>query len=131
MAMSPEHKAALAQGRKESRAIKSYLTALGSRRPGRPVTQESVQQRISSLKERLATETDPLRRVDLVQARLDAEDQLANLAESEDIDALERDFLAVATVYSDRKGISYAAWRESGVSAVTLKAAGVKRTRRG
>jgi len=31
MAMSDEHKAALAQGRKEARAIKQYLVVLGSR----------------------------------------------------------------------------------------------------
>ncbi len=130
MPMSDEHKAALAAGRRESRIIKSYLNALGARRPGRPVTRESVAGRIEALQAKIDAESDPLRRVELTQARLDAEDQLASLADSEDIEGLERDFIEVARSYSDRKGISYAAWRESGVAAATLKAAGVPRTRR-
>lgn len=130
MAMSDEHKAALAQGRRESRVIKSYLSALGSRRPGRPVTPDSVKQKIAGIEAKLESESDPLKRVDLVQARIDAEDQLSQVSQSEDLDALEQEFAEVAAAYSERKGISYAAWREAGVGAATLKAAGIKRTRR-
>ncbi len=48
MPMSDEHKASLAKGRRESRAIKAYLEALKSRRPGSPVTPESVRKRMMS-----------------------------------------------------------------------------------
>ena len=130
MAMSAEHKAALAQGRRESRIIKNYLSALGARRPGRPVTPDSVKQKIAGIEEKLNSETDPLKRVDLMQARIDAEQQLEDVSNAEDLDALEDEFVDVASTYSDRKGISYAAWREAGVAAATLKRAGVKRTRR-
>ena len=37
--------------------------------------------------------------------------------------------LLAAKGYSERKGISYAAWREAGVPAATLKAAGISRGR--
>ena len=36
-------------------------------------------------------------------------------------------FVKSAKGYGERKGISYAAWREVGVSAATLKAAGISR----
>ena len=49
MAMSAEHKAALAAGRRESRAIKDYLEALASRRPGRPVTPDTLAKRVKDL----------------------------------------------------------------------------------
>lgn len=130
MPMSEEHKAALAQGRRESRAIKAYLEALGSRRPGRPVTADSVRKRIETIDEKLATEADPLKQLDLRQERLDAEEALKDVEAKEDIDALESGFVDVAKSYSERKGISYAAWRQVGVPASVLKEAGIPRTRK-
>src|SRR5690606_18520332 len=53
MPMSEQHKAALAQGRRVSGAIKAYLEALRSRPPGRPVNAESVRKRIEAINERL------------------------------------------------------------------------------
>ena len=41
--------------------------------------------------------------------------------------ALEKAFIGAAASYSARKKISYAAWRENGVSAAVLKAAGISR----
>ena len=41
--------------------------------------------------------------------------------------ALEKAFVGAAASYSARKKISYAAWRENGVSAAVLKAAGISR----
>jgi len=127
MAMSAEHKAALAQGRSESRAIKKYLEALGGRKPGRPVTPESLQKKISDLGAKIAAEGNPLKLVDLRQARLDAEKGLAKAKAAADISLLEKDFVDNARSYSERKGISYAAWRESGVPAAILKKAGLGR----
>lgn len=129
MPMSEEHKAALAQGRRESRAIKAYLEALGSRRPGRPVTAESIRKRIEAIDEKLAAEEDSLRQLDLRQERIDAESTLKEVEAKEDIDKLERAFVEVARSYSDRKGISYAAWRQVGVPASALKEAGIPRSR--
>lgn len=129
MPMSDEHKAALAQGRRESRAIKAYLEALKSRRPGRPVTPESVRKRIESIDERLAAEDDPLKQLELRQEKIDAEGTLKEVESKEDIDELERGFIDAAKPYSERKGISYTAWRQVGVPARVLKEAGIPRTR--
>ena len=130
MAMSKEHKDALAEGRRQSRAIKAYLSALKSRRPGRPVTKESLQSRLERLNKQLDDATDPLESVSLTQARLDIEDQLARMDESENLEALEAGFVQYARGYSDRKGISYTAWRQVGVPAAVLRKAGIKETRR-
>ena len=130
MAMSAEHKAALIQGRKESKAIKIYLDALASRRPGRPVTKDSLEKRLASIQERLTTETDTLKRVDLHQSRIEIEDALSMSEESVDMAKMEAGFAKVASAYSARKGISYAAWRSAGVPAAVLKKAGVARSTR-
>lgn len=127
MAMSAEHKAALAAGRRESRAIKQYLEALASRRPGRPITPQTLKQRIADLETRIAVESNPLKAIDLRQARLDAERALAAAGAPADTGALEAAFVEYARDYSARKGISYAAWREAGVPAAVLKKAGVTR----
>jgi hypothetical protein len=126
--MSKEHKDALARGRREARAIKAYLEALASRRPGRPVTPESLQARIDRLDEKLGAEQDPLKKVDLVQQRLDAVEALKRVEASADLEALEVGFVDHAKGYSERKGISYAAWREAGVPAVVLRKAGLSRS---
>jgi hypothetical protein len=127
MAMSDEHKAALAQGRREARAIKGYLEALGSRRPGRPVTPASLKKRVDELNRKLEAEPNPLRAVEIRQQRLDAEKALVDAETAADISDLERGFARHVKSYSDRKGISYAAWRQSGVPAAVLKKAGIGR----
>lgn len=130
MPMSEEHKQALAQGRREARAIKRYLKALDARKPGRPVTRDSLEKRLAKTDEKIGSEDDPLKRVELIQTRLDIEDQLTKLDETADFEELEADFIDNAKSYSDRKEISYTAWREYGVPAATLRAAGVPETRR-
>ncbi len=128
MAMSDEHKAALAEGRRQSRALKRYLEALGARRPGRPVTPETLTARLERVEVRIAAESDPLKRLDLIQQRIDIETQLAQLTDAADLEALEAGFIEYAKAYSARKGISYTAWREAGVPAAVLKRAGIGRS---
>lgn len=129
MTMTQAHKEALAEGRKQARAIKAYLNALQARKPGRPVSKESVQERMSRIDSQISSATNPLKELDLRQARLELESQLSSMAEAEDLEALERQFVVHAKAYSDRKGISYTAWRQIGVSAATLRDAGIKETR--
>ena len=132
MAMTEEHKAALAQGRRESKAIKNYLEAISvPKRRGRPVTPETLELKIEVLDEKVRSERDLLSRVDLIQARLDAQAALEQMTAVIDMDILEPGFIEHVASYSKRKGISWAAWREAGVPASVLAAAGVKRTRRG
>lgn len=130
MAMSQEHKDALAQGRLEARSIKAYLKALESRRPGRPVTKDSLEKRLSKVDAKLDAESDPLRRLDLMQSKLDLEAALENVQEGAKIEDLSEGFVAHAKSYSERKGISYTTWRQFGVPADLLRKAGIAETRR-
>lgn len=130
MAMSQEHKDALAVGRNEARAIKAYLRALETTNPGRSVTKETLEQRLTRINERIKASDSPLKSVDLIQTRLDIEQAISNLDDMENFTQLEAEFCAHARSYSERKGITYTAWREFGVSAATLRAAEVPETRR-
>jgi len=131
VAMTDEHKAALAQGRRESKAIKGYLEAISvPKRRGRPVTPETLEAKIVTLDEKVRTERDPLSRVDLIQARLDAQAALDQMTTPIDMDILEPGFIEHVASYSERKGITWAAWREAGVPASVLAASGVRRTRK-
>jgi hypothetical protein len=128
--MSQEHKDALAQGRVEARSIKAYLRALDSRRPGRPVTKESLDKRLDRVNVKLGTEADPLKRVDLLQSKLDIESALESVEDGANIEELAENFVTHARTYSDRKGITYTAWRQFGVPADVLRKAGIQETRR-
>lgn len=108
--------------------MKRYLEALRRRRPGRPVTAESLQKKIADLGAKIAAEEDPLKAVDLRQSRIEAQKALAKAQSMADMSELEKDFTKNARSYSQRKGISYAAWREAGVPAAVLKKAGIKRS---
>ncbi len=130
MAMSQEHKDALAKGRKESRAIKAYLSTIESRRPGRPVTKQNLESRLARVNSNLESTDDPLKRIDLLQSRLDLESAISASTDSVDIEQLEADFVSHAAGYSERKGITYTAWRQFGVPAGVLKKAGIPETRR-
>lgn len=130
MPMSQEHKDALAQGRLEARSIKSYLRALDSRRPGRPVTKESLDKRLERVNAKLGDESDPLKRIDLLQSKVDIETALASVEDGANVEELAATFVTHARSYSDRKGISYTAWRQFGVPADVLRKAGIQETRR-
>lgn len=127
--MSASHKAALAEGRSQGRAVRSYLEALEAHRPrrGRKRTPESIKKRLDAIDASLA-DADPLRRLQLVQERIDLEEELASSENKVDLSGLEAEFIKAAPGYSARKGISYQAWRELGVPASTLKAAGISRS---
>jgi hypothetical protein len=129
MPMSAQHKAALAKGRRESHAVKRYLEALGNRRPGRPVTPERLRERIADLGARIEDEQDLLKALEMRQQRIDAEVTLAKVEAAEDMSHLEDAFVKHAKAFSERKGISYSAWRQSGVPAEILRRAGIAQTR--
>ncbi len=128
--MSAEHKAALAEGRVQGRAVRVYLEALAASRPkrGRKRTRETVAKRLDRIEAELP-DASAVQRLQLVQERMDLEQELASDGETVDLSELEAAFVDAAKGYSERKGISYAAWREAGVSATTLKAAGISRGR--
>jgi len=128
--MTQEHKEALARGRQEARAIGAYLDALRARKPGRPVTKESLEKRLASVNAKIEDADSPLESVELIQKRIDLEEALENVEDSANFEDLEAGFISHAKSYSERKKISYTAWREFGVPAATVRAAGIPETRR-
>ena len=129
--MTAEHKAALAKGREQGRVVRDYLAALNEeKKPGRKLDADTLNERITQMQADIDAEPDPAKRVDLIQKRLDYEEKLANIGEAVDLESLEKDFVKAAKEYSERKGITYSAWREAGVPAAVLKDAGIPRTRR-
>ena len=127
-AMSNEHKAALAEGRAQGRAVRNYLEALEAHKPkrGRKRTPDSIKKRLERIDQDLPT-ADALSRLHLVQERMDLENELASMQAGHDLSALEEEFVSAARTYGERKGISYSAWREAGVEPSVLKRAGISR----
>jgi hypothetical protein len=129
--MSDEHKEALARGRSQARAVKNYLRAIETERKRGPKTSpDKLQARIDAANQQIEQEPDAAKRLELIQQRLDDEETLATLGDEPDVESLEDAFVDAAKGYSERKGISYTAWRELGVPAAVLRRAGVPRTRR-
>jgi hypothetical protein len=122
------HKAAMAEGRTQSRAIAAYLDALDTHKPkrGRKRTPDSIDKRLAAIDKSLET-ANPIKRLSLIQERLDLLNEKESLAGNVDLSEFEDEFVAAAKGYSDRKGISYAAWRELGVPPAILKRAGISR----
>jgi hypothetical protein len=126
--MSDEHREALATGRNEGRLVKRYLDALEMNKPrrGRKRTPESIEKRLAVIEDQIA-DADGFKKVQLIQERINLwnESQMDDLAI--DISTLEEEFVQIALSFSQRKGITYAAWREAGVPADVLRRAGISR----
>lgn len=126
--LSVEHKAAMAAGRTEGRAVREYLDALRSNKPkrGRKRTPDSIAARLQRITDELAV-ADAIDELRLLQERRNLQAELETMGSSVDISALEAEFVKVAKAYSQRQGIAYATWRDVGVEASVLKAAGISR----
>ena len=115
----------------EVAAIRDYLKALEQNAPqrGRKRTTESVGRQIVTLEGELAG-ASVTKRLGLIQQRIELEADLEALSQAASVDltALEAGFATYAAAYGGRRGISYAAWREIGVSSATLKSAGIRRS---
>lgn len=126
--MSDEHKTAIAEGRKQAKAVSDYLEALSANKPkrGRQRTPDSIKARIAKIDAELA-ESDAITALNLEQERIDLEEELATKSAGVDLSGLESAFVQNAKGYGDRKGISYGVWRKAGVSPAVLKKAGISR----
>ena len=115
----------------EGTAIREYLKALEQNAPrrGRKRTPDGIRRQLASVASEMEGAT-VTRQLDLVQQRINLEAELEALEQTGSIDlsALEANFVDHAAAYGGRRGLSYAAWREVGVSATTLKAAGIRRS---
>lgn len=124
--VSDEQKVAMALGRAQSRALAPYLEALRENRPkrGRKRTPESIEQRLAIIREELRF-AKQIKRVALIQERRDLIAERQRMDKKVDLGAYEDSFVANAQPYSERRGITFEAWRELGVPAAVLKRAGI------
>src|SRR5918911_3573099 len=92
--MSDSHKAALAEGREQGRAVRRYLEALEAHKPkrGRKRTPESMKKRLAAIEDSLPN-ADPLTRLHLTQERMDLEQELSSSDNAIDIGELEEAFV--------------------------------------
>jgi hypothetical protein len=115
----------------ETSRVRRYLRALEAQ-AGSPLrglkTRTWVERQITALPERIQAETDPLKRLLLVQELMDRQSELADMPTPEEFARIEEDFVAVAKAFSERKGVSYAAWRHVRVEAEVLERAGITRS---
>jgi hypothetical protein len=126
--MSAEHKAALAEGREQGRAIRAYLEAVEGHRPrrGRRRSADAITHRLAAIEAEIPC-AEPLDRVHLLQERLDLRAEQAAEAAKTSLAELEAAFVRAVGPYSERKALSYQAWREAGVSADLLRRGGLSR----
>ncbi len=127
--VSDDQKSAMAEGRAQSRAISPYLEALESYRPkrGRKRTPESIDRRLQGIDTELES-ANQIKRLSLIQERLDLLDERRNLGRKVDLSSYEKAFVDNAKPYGERRGISYQAWRQLGVPASVLREAGISRS---
>jgi hypothetical protein len=125
--MTPSHQLALKEGRMRGQIVRRYLKAIESTKPrrGRPVTPEGLRKGIEKIDADLATEKDPLRKLDLVQSKIKKQKDLEEFESPIDMVALENEFVRVAKDYNDSKELSPEAWLELGVPRDVLRRAGI------
>jgi len=126
--MTDAHKAALAAGREQSRAVRDYLEAIEAAKPrrGRKRTPASIKKRLATIDSSLG-DASALQRLLLTQERTDLEYELDTLNEAVDLTAYEKGFVKHAKAYAQAKGITYATFRSVGVSPEVLQRAGITR----
>ena len=129
--MSAEHKAALAEGRTQGGAVRAYLEALEANRPkrGRKRTPDSINKRLATIDTELQISRQAPCASPPPRTSGSARRAGRSMDNTVDLAGVEKDFVAAAKDYGERKGISYATWREAGVSPAVLKQAGISRCR--
>lgn len=108
----------------QTRIVRHYLETLQSPKPTGKRTPQWLQEQVELLPERIHEEQDPMQRLMLQQKLIDCTRDLEALG-ANDVD-VEADFVKVALPFSERRGVTYAAWRAEGVPARVLREAGLK-----
>lgn len=127
--ISDSYKEALINGRAENKIIRDYLVYTKANKPkrGRKRTAETITRQLDQISAMLKNGiSDPVQDLKCHQQKLDLERDLQGIKVQKSIKKLESDFIKIAASYSNRNGISRAAWLCMGVSDKVLKSAGVK-----
>jgi ABC-type phosphate transport system auxiliary subunit len=127
--MTEQHKSAMSNGRGEGQVVRAYLDALRANRPkrGRQRTVDTITARLAAIEDELAG-AGSLEQLRLLQERRDLNAELDAKSTQVDGAEVEAEFIKTAKSYSERRGITYATWREAGVAPAVLKAAGISRS---
>lgn len=128
--VSPEHKEAMAKGRRAATAVGAYIEALGTAKPARRrhLTPDQIEEQLVAARAAVGDESGT-RKLAAAQHVVDLERRLVEATiPGPDFDALEAAFVEWAPYYAASKGISYAAFRATGVPAAVLKRAGISRS---
>ncbi len=123
---SSEQSEPLSDGREQSKIVRRYLEAIELSKPrrGRKRTLESITRQLNSIDTSIKN-THPLNRLHLTQKKIELTQELERMKNSPDLGELENQFVTIAMDYSQRKGISFPAWKELGVSSEVLARAGI------
>jgi hypothetical protein len=125
--MTDAHKASLAKGREQARAVRDYLEWLEWSKPTRGRKRDTSPERIAEVDGQIAEAPSPLQRLQLLQLRRDLEAASQEEDDPEEGERVRKAFVKNARAYARAKGISYASFREIGVPADVLKEAGITR----
>jgi hypothetical protein len=125
--MTDAHKASLAKGREQARAVRDYLEWLEWSKPTRGRKRDTSPERIAEVDGQIAEAASPLQRLQLLQLRRDLEAASQEEDDPEEGERVRKAFVKNARAYARAKGISYASFREIGVPADVLKEAGITR----
>ena len=126
--MSAKGRAGSPAEERSATTIRRYLEALQLTRAtrGRRRTAESVERELQQVRLQIVM-GEPENRQKLARERVRLEAEFEALARTDGVDLsdLEDEFVACAATYSDRNGLSFAAWRSAGVDPGVLKRAGI------
>lgn len=130
--MSAAHKKALADGRRMSKTVDTYIRAIQTPNArGRKVSAAQIKSRLEEARQKVTTETG-VNMLLAVQAVRDLDVKLHTRTNGNSETARKQAtaaFIKIAAAFSKSRNISYASWRDIGVPASVLKQAGIARTR--
>lgn len=128
--MEDSQKQAMKVGREQGAIIQRYLDALDSIAPQHGPRRDpaNIARQLVKIDKQLLT-ASKLAAVSLLQDRINLLRARDAIATANALDEMEADFVDVVKSYSERRGISYSAWREIGVSADVLRKADIPVTR--
>jgi hypothetical protein len=116
----------MARGRTEARQVAAYVDALAANQPkrGRQRTAATVRKQLNEVRSELRDVTG-MRKLELVARRMELESELDGKETTADLSGLRKGFVKYAASYARRKNIPKQAFREAGVPAADIRAAGI------
>jgi len=128
--MTEAHKKAIADSRNQARTVEMYLLVLNDNstgNKGRRLSQSDMKKELAIIDSKIRSrKISPLEMLKLTQKAMDLRASIAASESNNVVKELEKAFVKVGAAYSARHGIKAQAWRQVGVPASVLKAAGIK-----